>query len=441
MGAAELAIVRSPAEEAIVTRYPAFKSGQAHWAAPAVARVREEGFATLKRDGLPNRRVEEWKYTDLRGLLRDLPEPSEGPSPGLIARAEAMHSALAVEEATRLLFVNGRLMPPPQADGFSCAALAGGEALASGAAEAMARPRAYADNVAVALNSAFMSDWIVLRVPAGTTLARPLHLAFRDIGAAPFASYPRIFVMLEAGATATVVETHDGPDAIPYLTNLVVEFDVANGAHLEHVRVNASGKDAIALATAGVRLGRGATFASTIMSTGAAASRQQVFVTFAGEGSRADIRGATLLRGTQHCDSTLVIDHAKAGCVSRETFKTVLDGDSRGVFQGKTIVRPHAQKTDGKMASHAILLSDGSEMDNKPELEIFADDVVCGHGATSGRLDEELLFYLRARGLPSKEAEALLIQSFVGEAIEGVTNDGLRETMVEAVARWLDTRA
>jgi len=135
-----------------------------------------------------------------------------------------------------------------------------------------------------------------------------------------------------------------------------------------------------------------------------------------------------------------VIDHAARGCESREVFKSVLDGESRAVFQGKIVVQPQAQKTDGKMMTQALLLSDTAESDNKPELEIFADDVQCGHGATSGRLDENLLFYLRARGIPPKEAEALLIQAFVGEAIDGIAHEGVRELLNGRVAAWLEAR-
>src|SRR5213079_2017900 len=165
--------------------------------------------------------------------------------------------------------------------------------------------------------------------------------------------------------------------------------------------------------------------------------RNQLFLRFSGEGTVANIRGATLLKNRQHADTTLVVDHAAAGCQAREVFKSVLDDESRGIFQGKIIVQPGAQQTDAKMASHALLLSDAAEADNKPELEIFADDVQCGHGATAGDLDEDLLFYLKARGIPAKDAEALLIQAFVGEAVE---HAGLRDALMEHVVAWLKTR-
>jgi Fe-S cluster assembly protein SufD len=148
-----------------------------------------------------------------------------------------------------------------------------------------------------------------------------------------------------------------------------------------------------------------------------------------------------MLRGRQHADLTLFVDHAVANCQSREVFKSVLDDESRGIFQGKIIVRPHAQKTDGKMTSNSLLLSETAEADNKPELEIFADDVQCGHGATAGDLDEDLLFYLRARGIPMKEAEALLIQAFIGEAVEGIEHARLRDVLMEKAVEWLKARA
>jgi Fe-S cluster assembly protein SufD len=174
---------------------------------------------------------------------------------------------------------------------------------------------------------------------------------------------------------------------------------------------------------------------------GAAVSRHQVFALLAGENTNARVNGATMIKGGQHADSTLVVEHAAPHCESRELFKTAIDGDSTGVFQGKIIVPHHAQKTDGRMMSAAILLSEGGTMNNKPELEIFADDVQCGHGATCGQLDEDLLFYLMARGLPRKEAESLMVQAFLGEAIEFVEDQDLHDVLVGVVEDWLRARA
>jgi Fe-S cluster assembly protein SufD len=436
----ELAVVRTPAEEAIVARYPAFKDRQGHWGGAAVERLREQGFAALARRGLPNRRVEEWKYTDLKALMPQLPERFDAYSEELVERARAMRPKLAIGDATRILFVNGRSFATVKEDGFAYGSVANGDDPRPRTAAAISRERDFAENAAVALVSAFMDDWIFLRIPAGTRLARPLHLEFRDIGDKPFSTFPRVLVFVEEGASATIIETHDGPDGVAYQTHGLIEFEIGDGARVEHIAMNAAGDKALALTTVAAQLGRDARFATVTMTTGAAVSRQQLFLAFNGEGSEAQARGATMLRARQHCDSTLVITHAAPHCLSRETFKTVLDDESRGVFQGKIVVAPGAQKTDGKMAAHTLLLSETAEANAKPELEIFADDVVCGHGATAGALDENLKFYLMARGITEKESEALLIESFVAEGVDVVTDGALREALMDLARGWLKAR-
>jgi len=438
--APELAVIRSPAEEAILARYPAFKARQAHWGGARVVRLRDAAFDLLKSRGLPNRRVEEWKYTDLRALMRDLAERFEDFTDDLVRQAEALAPSVPVADATRILFVNGRNVTRVKPEGFEVRTLAEGGEFAPSVMAALARERDYSDNAAVALNTAFMDDTIVLRVPEDTILKKPIHLAFREIGDKPFSTFPRVLVVVEEGAFATIIETHDGPDGVAYQTHALVEIEAGTGAKVEHVRINAAGDQALALSTLGVHLADGVEFSTFGLTTGAAASRHQIFAAFDGEHIKASIRGSTLLRGKQHADTTMVIDHRKPHGESRELFKSVLDGESRGVFQGRINVHPGAQKTDGKMAAHALLLSEDAEVDVKPELEIFADDVVCGHGATSGALDDELLFYLKARGIPQNEAEALMVQAFVGEAIEPVTDDALRDAITAAVEKWLKAR-
>jgi Fe-S cluster assembly protein SufD len=200
-------------------------------------------------------------------------------------------------------------------------------------------------------------------------------------------------------------------------------------------------REAFNISSAVVSLGAHAHFNTFGMTSGSGVSRYQAVIAFAGEGSQVETNGVNLLNGRQHADTTLFLDHAVPNCASREIFRSVVDDRGHSVFQGRIIVRPKAQKTDAKMMTRALLLSDEAEADNKPELEIFADDVTCGHGATTGALDESLLFYLRARGLSEKEAQALLIQAFVGEAIEQIANDGLRELAISAAERWLAARS
>jgi Fe-S cluster assembly protein SufD len=390
---------------------------------------------------LPHRRVEEWKYTDLRVLMREaLPLAA---APDAAARARAREAGAVPIEARRLLFVDGCFAPDLSdlaglEPGLTVGSLA--QALASGAAGVAARLGKVAPtaDAAVALNTAFMGDGAVIEVAPGAALARPLHLVFANSGRSPAAVFVRSLVTIGQGARAMLVESHEG--AGDCQVNTALELEVGDEAHVDHVKITGPGAGSLHVSTLMAAVGARARFNEFLFTTGGEIVRNQLFVRFAGEETVAGIRGAVLLRGRQHVDTTVVAEHAVAGCTSREVFKSVLDEEARSVFQGKIIVRPHAQKTDARMATHALLLSETAEADNKPELEIFADDVQCGHGATSGDLDEDLLFYLRARGIPAKEAEALLIQAFVGEAVEGIEHAGLRDALMEHAGRWLEAR-
>jgi Fe-S cluster assembly protein SufD len=239
----------------------------------------------------------------------------------------------------------------------------------------------------------------------------------------------------------TLIEDYEGADGADYQVNTLLELAIGDEASVERVKINREGDKALHVGTLLAAAGAGARIDDFSFNIGGAVVRNQIAMRFEGEGIEAAVRGASLLKDRQHADNTMVIDHAVGRCTGRELFKSVLDGESRAVFQGKIIVRQDAQKTDGKMSSHALLLSEGAEADHKPELEIFADDVVCGHGATAGALDEDLLFYLKARGIPQKEAEALMVQGFIGEVVEGVGNEAVREALMQAVREWLKERA
>lgn len=432
--------MRTPAEEAILSRLANAKSRQGGWGTPALNKQREDARALLMANGLPTRRVEDWKYTDLRALMREAPEPFADVTPEIVAAAKRMESVFSLHGALRVSFVNGRCVATPSHAGVSFGSLAKGDDLGPRMQEALARRRDYASNTAVALNTSFADDATLIRIPANTKLDTPLHLDFRSVGAQAFAAHSRIQIVVEEGASAFLFESHTGPDGLAYQSNVLIEIDLGAGAKLEHVRIDAAGDKALTLSTQGLRIDRNAQLDSLSMVTGSAVSRHQPFVTFAGPNANAHIRGAVMQRGRQHADCTLVADHRAPGCNSRETFKTVLDDEARGVFQGKIVVQQAAQKTDGKMAAHALLLSEDAEANAKPELEIFADDVACGHGATVGALDKTLLFYLRARGLPEKEAQALLIEAFVGETFEWIEQDEIRDIVIDAAHRWLAAR-
>jgi Fe-S cluster assembly protein SufD len=285
-----------------------------------------------------------------------------------------------------------------------------------------------------------MRDGFVITLADDASLSRPVHIVHVMSSAVPASAYTRSVVRVGTRASLTLVESFVAATDAPYQINDSVFVRVGAGARLDHVRLMEDRNDAFNLSTFQVELGKEATLNTFNLTSGAAVSRYNLSLKFAGEGARAETFGVNLLRGSQHGDSTLVVDHAVPGCMSRETFRSVLDDKARSVFQGRIIVRPDAQKTDGKMMTRALLLSEDAEADHKPELEIFADDVTCGHGAVSGALDEDLLFYLRARGLPEQEAQALLIQAFVGEAIEAIVDEKLREVAIAAADRWLKER-
>jgi len=439
---AEITPIRTAAEVALVERFASLKdrlpgSGD-------IARRRDEAFALVAAAGLPNRRVEEWKYTDLRNAVREAAPLAERPADaaGLVDRA----SAFAGVDAVRLSFANGHFV----AERSDLAALPAGvtvtplaAALAQGhplLAE-MGKVAVARGNFALALNSAFMVDGALVKVAAGTAVDKALHLRFVNGGTAPFATAPRVVILVEDGASVTILESHEGVGTAAYQANSVVELVAGKGTAVAHTRLNAEQVDAISLSTLAVTLGAEARLTSLGVVTGGGLSRHQVFLAFSGEQSSLTLGGATMLRGRQHADTTLVVDHAVPHCESRELFKTVVDGEATGVFQGKIIVRPDAQKTDGRMMSAALLLSETATMNNKPELEIFADDVQCAHGATCGALDDDLLFYLMARGLPRAAAEALLVQAFIGEALELVEDEAVRGELVARAEAWLAERA
>ena len=439
---ADVKPIRTPAEEALAA---AIKAGRAKLPGPgSVAKLRETAATSFLESGLPHRRIEEWKYTDLRALMREAAPLAPPPDAGAIKTAKALDPFAGIE-ARRLVLVNGVFVPELSdlkalESGLTILPLA--RALAEGhkLTEKIGAIAPETYDAALALNTAFLNDGIIVALDEGASVERPIHIVHCHTGPSPVATFARTLVLVGAAARATLVESFSGPNGVGYQANSALELYVGDDSALDFVRLQAEGDTAIHLSTLLARIGARAKFSLHPVTIGGALSRFSILLRFAGEGTEGALAAANLLRGRQHADTTIVVDHAAPGCTSRELNKSALEGTSRGVFQGKIIVRPGAQKTDARMATHALLLSDGAESDNKPELEIFADDVQCGHGATSGALDENLLFYCLARGIPRKEAEALLIQSFVGEALDAITHAGLREALIERASRWLKAR-
>ncbi len=399
----------------------------------AVLRAREDAIACFQAFGLPHRRIEEWKFTDLRALLKDvLPG---GVTSSAVALAEAKGRCFG--EADTYVFIDGKLASGTPSTGpvtvrSFAKAIEGDAALLYPWWPSTLDPGA---GSVIALNTAFVTDGVLISIAAGVKPTRPIHLVFISTG--PVAV--RNAIKLEAGAEATIVETHVSAAGAPRHENAVALVTLGERAALHHAVVATTFAGSAHLANTVARLAAHTSYKPFHMTIGEGVMRHQLFVTFDGEHGSLDFGSALLARGAGHADTTMVIDHAVRHCISRELFKCVLDGDGRGVFQGKVIVQPDAQKTDGKQMAQALMLSANAEFDSKPELEIYADDVVCGHGTTSAEIDEDLLFYCQSRGIPLAEARAMLIESFIGEAIDKIDHNGLREALMAEARTWLLT--
>lgn len=407
-----------------------------------LAARRAEALKAFAEAGLPHRRLEDWRYTDLaraleKATLLAAPQPT-----GAITFPDAASrpSIAAFHGIDRhvVVFVNGRLQSDLASElpaGVTIVPLA--DALGMSWARPLVETKvaAQAGNV-VALNTALMRDGLGLHLERGVKLDKPLHLIFlaNDEGA----SHMRLLVRLDEDAEATIFETHVDAGAKSYFADLVTDVSLADGATLDHVKIQDEGAEAIHLASLAAELGAAAKLSSFSLTLGAKLSRNQSFVTFKGEGGEAHVNGATALAASQHGDHFCHVDHAVPHCASSTLFKTVLDGASTGVFQGNVLVRPDAQKTDGRQMSNALLLSRDASMNAKPELEIYADDVQCAHGSTIGELNRDAIFFLRARGIDERMARQLLISAFLDEAFETVSNGAARDDLRALAAGWFE---
>jgi Fe-S cluster assembly protein SufD len=409
--------------------------------------LRAAAMARFAASGLPSRRVEAWHYTDLRALLRQA-APVRTPDDFTVALArECLNRPKARTNSLRLVVLNGAFRPdlsdmselPSQVTVTPLVdALVAGEqdVLAALAAEGQG-----GDDPIVALNTALMQDGVVVRIAPGARIERPIALVNMLAGGSAHASFVRSLVMVGEGASATLTETAGACTPAATQANDALVVKIADGARLDCIaRVTAQGQGAVALHSLLATVGADAEFNAFAFLPDPSTVRRQIFVRLNGRNSRVRLGGLSLLRGKEHADTTLVVDHAVPDCVSREFYRHILDHESTGVFQGKVVVRQHAQKTDGAMKSQALMLGDDAVMNNKPELEIFADDVVCGHGATVGQLDDDQIFYLQSRGLSRAESESLLLEAFANEALDLVADETLRERFAAETREWLSRR-
>jgi Fe-S cluster assembly protein SufD len=399
-----------------------------------VQALREQAAESFRAQGFPTRRVEAWHYTDLRQITdAGFDEPLS-----ILGEADPLP---AQHGAWRAVFQDGRFredLSSLDTTPYAATSLAAGLGGLEGRLGALARPGA---QPMAALNTMLFEDGLVVTVPAGVAGGVLDLLSLGSATDRPAAFHPRHLIRLEAGASLTLIETATGPATARYLHNPVFEIEVEKGATLTHVRLQQEAPRAFQLGTIYARVATAGTYDNFTLNAGGKLVRNEIHASLDGPHSACHMNGAQLLRDGQHADTTTVLDHAAPDCASRQTYKTVLSGRSRGVFQGRIHVHQAAQRTDGYQMNQALLLSPEAEIDSKPQLEIYADDVKCSHGATVGALDEDQLFYLRARGIPEAKARSMLVEAFLAEALEVVQDDLARGALEAAVSGWWEAAA
>ncbi len=396
--------------------------------------IRQRAIARFGDVGFPTTRNEDWHFTSPAPIAEATFEPMRAPT-GLPDESTLAALLPGTADWIRLVFVNGRFAPtlsrPDAAGGVKVMSLAAAYREEPSLLEYHLTQRADIVDPAqvfTAINTAFMADGAVVQVQPGVSTPVPIHLLFlTDDAATGGVSHPRVLLVAEPGSNATVVEQYASLGGSRYLTNAVTEAWVGDGSTLHHIRLQQEARDAFHVGTTAVHQERDSHFLSFSFATGAALSRINIFSGLHGRGCGATLNGLYILGGSQHCDHQTRIVHAQPDCYSRELYKGVLDDASHGVFNGKVYVHPEAQKTDGKQTNNTLLLSERARIDTKPQLEIFADDVKCTHGATVGRIDETALFYMKSRGIPNTQARKLLTYAFAAEVLETIPVDILRD--------------
>ena len=401
--------------------------------------ARAEAFGHFERAGLPTVRDEDWKYTNIAPIARGNFAPVIRNGAAASMGGKGGSSLYPETENSRLVFVNGILQRELSSmqlpDGVVVTDLV--DALRQPEYEEQIREQLSLSSEAngfTALNAALFSSGAFVLIRRGVELAVPIHLFFSssaDNGAAP-AAFPRVIVIAEKNSSATLVESYIG-SRNAYFTDTVVNVIVEDGARIEHYKVQRESRAAFHVASTFATTGHNASYESTNINLGALLSRHDIGVTFQHEGGSCAVDGLYLIGGDQHSDTHSVIDHREAHCTSRQLYKGVLDGKSHAVFNGKVFVRHGAQQTDAQQTNKNLLLSEEARVDTKPQLEIFADDVKCTHGAAVGQLSDDELFYLESRGINPGLARNILTYGFAEEVIEKIKIESIKRELNQAV--------
>ncbi|MFH0946105.1 MAG: Fe-S cluster assembly protein SufD [Planctomycetota bacterium] len=403
-------------------------------AATGLGAVRREALSRFAEIGLPTRKDEDWRSTDLGPILRTSFRAPPATGTGSDSVRDLVDRS-ALEESCRLTFRNGRLDPTlssldPLPEGVEVGTLEDRvAALTPG-------PRESEGSLAL-LNTAFFEQGVEITIRAGVEVARPIELLFvADSPSDPMMIHPRLRICLERGARACLLEQFvcTGGSANLF-NNVVLDVEIAEGAALEHTKLVDESPSTCHLATNNVRVDRDGHYGSQVIELGGGLVRNELTVVLAAKGANCELDGLYSLSGKTHVDNHSRVDHAASNTTSRELYKGILDGQSRGVFFGRIIVQQDSQKIDAQQTNNNLLLSGEARADSTPQLEIYADDVRCRHGSTVGRLDEKALFYLRSRGISEVAARDLLIYAFANEIVDRIRIPALRERLAERLIR------
>ncbi len=431
-------------EQRYLASFEAFEKSLNGEASSQVHAIRRAALARFAELGFPTTRDEEWKYTDVSELVRVPFRIAGRPSRRGPSRAD-IELLLGFAPGSTLVWVDGYFseelssagaLPP----GVRVESMASAVKRDPGSITGhLARYAAYDANAFTALSTAFFQDGALISIPEGAALTVPIHLLYVSTSSeAPALASPRNLFLIGRNSQASIVESHCALAPGERFTNGVTEIVVGENSGLEYHQILDGGARGYHIGSTHVLQERSSTFASHGISLGGALIRNNITAVLNGEGAECTLNGLYCSTGREHVDNHTVIDHAKPHCNSHELYKGILDGRSSGVFNGKILVRKDAQKTDAKQTNKNLVLSDDARIDTKPQLEIFASDVKCTHGATIGQLDDEALFYLRSRGIGAESARDILIGAFAGDVVDRIRIPALRERLSQVIRRRLE---
>lgn len=410
--------------------------------------LREQGMSRFESLGFPTTKNEDWHFTSVapisdRNFRTAVTRPanisSDGSIAGMVARADLERFNFGQPQWHTLVFVNGEF-----SENLSSYAGLGPSVRVSSLADAIrsgtGRPERHLGKIAAfeqhtftALNTAFIRDGAFIELQADAVVEQPIHLVFVSEGAGEAAIHPRNLIVAARHSRATLIESYVSIRDSVYFTNAVTEISLGEGARLDHHKIQRESEAAFHVGTIEVSQGRNSEYRSFSFAVGGSLARTNIYTTLLGDAATCTLNGLYLADGTQHIDNQTKIEHVAPNCPSHEVYKGILDGRSHGVFNGKVYVHPEAQKTDGKQTNNNLLLSSTARVDTKPELEIFADDVKCTHGATVGRLDEMAMFYLNTRGIGPDSARMLLTYAFAADVLESIELEPLKKQLESMV--------